>query len=47
MSLGVASRVIIVPPLAMTHAQIDEMRALIRCCLDATLADLRAAGQRD
>ena len=47
MSLDVASRVVIAPPLVMTHAQIDETMALIRCCLDTTLEDLRAAGRRD
>jgi len=42
---AVGDRMIIAPPLVMTRAQIDEMMALIRLCLDATLADLRAAGQ--
>jgi putrescine---pyruvate transaminase len=36
---------IIAPPLVMTCAQIDELMALIRQCLDATLDDLRAAGK--
>ena len=44
---AVGDRMIIAPPLVMNHAQIDEMTALIRCCLDATLFDLRAAGQVD
>ncbi|MFZ3140296.1 aspartate aminotransferase family protein [Polaromonas sp.] len=44
---AVGDRMIIAPPLVMTHAQIDEMIALIRRCLDATLADLQAAGQMD
>ncbi|WP_426149061.1 aspartate aminotransferase family protein [Polaromonas sp. DSR2-3-2] len=44
---AVGDRMIIAPPLVMTHAQIDEMVALIRSCLDATLADLQAAGQLD
>jgi len=44
---AVGDRMIIAPPLVMTHAQIDEMIALIRACLDATLADLQAAGQLD
>jgi putrescine aminotransferase len=44
---AVGDRMIIAPPLVMTHAQIDEMVSLIRRCLDATLADLRAAGQLD
>jgi putrescine aminotransferase len=35
---------IIAPPLVMTHAQIDEMAALIRKCLDLTLADVRQRG---
>ena len=44
---AVGDRMIIAPPLVMTHAQIDEMMALIRSCLDATVADLQAAGQLD
>ncbi len=44
---AVGDRMIIAPPLVMTHEQIDEMIALIRGCLDATLADLQAAGQMD
>ena len=44
---AVGDRMIIAPPLVMTHAQIDEMIKLIRACLDATLLDLRAAGQLD
>jgi putrescine aminotransferase len=42
---AVGDRMIIAPPLVMTRAQIDEMMALIHTCLDATLAQLRAAGQ--
>ncbi|MDQ3060538.1 MAG: aspartate aminotransferase family protein [Pseudomonadota bacterium] len=42
---AVGDRMIIAPPLVMTHDQIDEMMALIRRCLDATLAELQAAGQ--
>ena len=42
---AVGDRMIIAPPLVMSHAQIDEMITLIRCCLDATLLDLKAAGQ--
>ncbi len=42
---AVGDRMIIAPPLVMTRAQIDEMMALILTCLDATLAQLRAAGQ--
>jgi putrescine aminotransferase len=41
---AVGDRMIIAPPLTMTHAQIDEMMALIRHVLDLTLADLKAAG---
>ena len=41
---AVGDRMIIAPPLVMTRAQIDDMMALIRQCLDATLDDLRAAG---
>ena len=44
---AVGDRMIIAPPLVMTPAQIDEMVALIRRCLDATQADLQAAGQLD
>jgi len=41
---AVGDRMIIAPPLVMTRAQIDEMMALIRRCLDLTLADVRAKG---
>ena len=41
---AVGERMIIAPPLVMTCAQIDEMIAKIRFCLDATLADLRQRG---
>jgi putrescine---pyruvate transaminase len=41
---AVGDRMIIAPPLVMTHAQIDEMAALIRKCLDLTLADVRERG---
>ena len=41
---AVGDRMIIAPPLAMTRAQIDEMVALIRTCLDLTLADVRRRG---
>lgn len=41
---AVGDRMIIAPPLSMTVAQIDEMMGLIRRCLDATLADVRAQG---
>ncbi len=36
---AVGDRMIIAPPLVMTHAQIDEMMALIVKCLDLTYAD--------
>jgi putrescine aminotransferase len=39
---AVGDRMIVAPPLVITRAQIDEMVALIRRCLDATLADLRS-----
>ena len=42
---AVGDRMIIAPPLVTTCAQIDEMMALIHTCLDATLAQLRSAGQ--
>ncbi|HNK19051.1 MAG TPA: aspartate aminotransferase family protein [Piscinibacter sp.] len=41
---AVGDRMIIAPPLVMTRAQIDEMVALIRRCLDLTLADVKARG---
>jgi putrescine aminotransferase len=41
---AVGDRMIIAPPLVITRAQIDEMVALIRRCLDLTLADVRAQG---
>ena len=41
---AVGDRMIIAPPLVMTHEQIDEMMALIRLCLDATLTQLRSLG---
>ena len=39
---AVGDRMIIAPPLVITKAQIDEMVALIRSCLDKTHADLKA-----
>ena len=42
---AVGDRMIISPPLTMTHEQIDEMMALIRACLDATWSDLHGAGE--
>jgi putrescine aminotransferase len=41
---AVGERMIIAPPLIMTHAQIDEMMALILHCLNLTLADLQQRG---
>jgi len=41
---AVGPRMIIAPPLIITRSQIDEMVALIRRCLDLTLADARRAG---
>ena len=41
---AVGDRMIIAPPLVITKTQIDEMIALIRHCLDLTLADLKARG---
>jgi putrescine aminotransferase len=38
---AVGDRMIVAPPLVITHAQVDEMVALIRRCLDLTLADVR------
>ena len=38
---AVGDRMIIAPPLVMTLAQIDEMAALIRKCLDLTQAELK------
>ncbi len=41
---AVGDRMIIAPPLTMTHAQIDELMDLIVKCLDLTLADLKTRG---
>jgi len=41
---AVGDRMIIAPPLIITRAQIDEMTALIRRCLDLTLADAHREG---
>jgi len=41
---AVGDRMIIAPPLVITRAQIDEMVALIRRCLDLTLADAQKRG---
>ena len=42
---AVGDRMIIAPPLVITRAQIDELAALIRRCLDLTLADVNGAGR--
>ncbi len=41
---AVGDRMIIAPPLVITRAQIDEMMALMRRCLDLTLADATRNG---
>ena len=41
---AVGDRMIVAPPLIITRAQIDEMVALIRRCLDSTLEDARRNG---
>jgi putrescine aminotransferase len=41
---AVGDRMIVAPPLVITRAQIDEMMALIRRCLDLTLADITRLG---
>ena len=41
---AVGPRMIVAPPLVITPEQIDQMAALIRRCLDLTLADARARG---
>jgi putrescine---pyruvate transaminase len=41
---AVGSRMIIAPPLVITREQIDEMVALVRRCLDLSLADARRSG---
>ena len=41
---AVGDRMIVAPPLVITRAQIDEMMALIRLCLDLTLADATSRG---
>jgi putrescine aminotransferase len=42
---AVGDRMIIAPPLVITRAQVDELMALVRRCLDLTLADLHTAGR--
>jgi putrescine---pyruvate transaminase len=41
---AVGDRMIIAPPLVMTHAQIDEMMSLIKQCLDATYEHCKREG---
>lgn len=41
---AVGDRMVIAPPLVITIEQIDEMAALIRTCLDLTLADAQREG---
>jgi putrescine aminotransferase len=41
---AVGDRMIIAPPLVMTHAQVDEMVALIVKCLDLTYQDVKHRG---
>jgi len=41
---AVGDRMIVAPPLVITRSQIDEMMALIRRCLDLTLADAHRNG---
>jgi len=41
---AVGNRMIVAPPLVITRAQIDELAALIRRCLDLTLADASRLG---
>jgi putrescine aminotransferase len=43
---AVGDRMIIAPPLVITRAQIDELGALIRRCLDLTMVDLASRGWR-
>ena len=41
---AVGDRMIVAPPLVMTKAEIDEMAAKIRFCLDLTLDELQGRG---
>jgi putrescine aminotransferase len=43
---AVGERMIIAPPLTMTHAQIDELISLILKCLDLTLVETIRKGLR-
>jgi putrescine aminotransferase len=44
---AVGDRMVVAPPLVISKAQIDEMAARIRFCLDLTLDDLRTRGWVD
>jgi putrescine aminotransferase len=44
---AVGDRMIVAPPLVMTKAEIDEMAAKIRHCLDLTLEELQGRGLVD
>ena len=39
---AVGDRLILAPPFVITHAQVDEMFALIRKCLDAAVEEIKA-----
>ena len=41
---AVGDRMIVAPPLVITTAQVDEMVALVRRCLDLTLAEVKRRG---
>ncbi len=41
---AVGQRMIVAPPLVISAEQVDEMAALIRRCLDLTLADMQSGG---
>jgi putrescine aminotransferase len=41
---AVGDRMIIAPPLVMTHSEVDELMRLIRQALDLTRQDLQAKG---
>lgn len=43
---AVGDRMIIAPPLVITRAQVDELAALVRRCLDLTLVDVERRGWR-
>ena len=41
---AVGDRMIVAPPLVITRAEVDELAAKARLCLDLTLADVKARG---